>query len=157
MDGSIPSLMPSSKSCLADIILPNWKRGQPTAPDVIVISTLQWLTQQLYHRVMLWWWVRRVRWLFPLVVGASRLLTLSQYWPFCRPDTWHSSIRVHLPPLSEMCHLPMERSYYSLASPPPSPTAKRSWHLMTLKCSKNFTVFVVAAPCNKIAIPQYIL
>ena len=37
----VPSLIPGSVSRPADIYLPNWKRGQPTALDVTVISTLQ--------------------------------------------------------------------------------------------------------------------
>ena len=40
-----PSLIPSSRSRPADIYLPNWKRGQPAALDVTVISTMQQLTQ----------------------------------------------------------------------------------------------------------------
>ena len=42
----VPSLIPSSQSRPADIFLPNWKRGQPAALDVTVISTLQRLTLQ---------------------------------------------------------------------------------------------------------------
>ena len=40
-----PSLIPSSSSRPADIYLPIWKRGQPVALDVTVISTMQQLTQ----------------------------------------------------------------------------------------------------------------
>ena len=40
-----PSLIPSSRSRPADIYLPNWKRGQPAALDVTVISTMQQLAQ----------------------------------------------------------------------------------------------------------------
>ena len=40
-----PSMIPSSRSRPADIYLPNWKRGQPAALDVPVISTMQQLTQ----------------------------------------------------------------------------------------------------------------
>ncbi len=40
----VPSLIPESRSRPADIFLPNWKRGQPAALDVTVISTLQQLT-----------------------------------------------------------------------------------------------------------------
>ena len=36
-----PSLIPGSSSRPADVYLPNWKRGQPAALDVTVISTLQ--------------------------------------------------------------------------------------------------------------------
>ena len=48
----VPSLIPSSQSRPAYIFLPNWKRGQPAALDVTVISTLQRLTLQgaaIYH------------------------------------------------------------------------------------------------------------
>ena len=37
----VPSLIPGSRSCPADIYLPIWERGQPAALDVMVISTLQ--------------------------------------------------------------------------------------------------------------------
>jgi hypothetical protein len=40
----VPSLIPGSSSRPADVYLPNWKRGQPAAMDVTVISTLQQLT-----------------------------------------------------------------------------------------------------------------
>ena len=40
-----PSLIPSSRSRPADIYLPTWKRGQPAALDVTVISAMQQLTQ----------------------------------------------------------------------------------------------------------------
>ena len=36
-----PSLIPSSRSPPADVFLPNWKRGQPAALDITVISSLQ--------------------------------------------------------------------------------------------------------------------
>ena len=36
----MPSLIPKSRSCPADIFLPYWKRGRPVALDVTVISTL---------------------------------------------------------------------------------------------------------------------
>ena len=41
----VPSLIPGSSSCPANVYLPNWKRGQPAAIDVTVISTLQQQTQ----------------------------------------------------------------------------------------------------------------
>lgn len=37
----VPALIPGISSRPADIYLPNWKRGQPAALDVTVISTLQ--------------------------------------------------------------------------------------------------------------------
>ncbi len=37
-------MIPSSSSRLAGVYLPNWKRGQPAALDVTVISTMQQLT-----------------------------------------------------------------------------------------------------------------
>ena len=37
----VPSLIPGSSSRPADVYLPNWRRGQPAALDVTVISTLQ--------------------------------------------------------------------------------------------------------------------
>ncbi len=40
----VPALVPGSSSRPADIYLPTWKRGQPAALDVTVISTLQSLT-----------------------------------------------------------------------------------------------------------------
>ena len=40
----MPSLIPGSKSRPADVYLPHWKRGQPAALDVSVISPLQQLT-----------------------------------------------------------------------------------------------------------------
>ena len=40
----VPSLIPGSSSRPADVYLPHWKRGQPAALDVSVISTLQQLT-----------------------------------------------------------------------------------------------------------------
>ena len=40
----VPALVPASSSRPADIYLPTWKRGQPAALDVTVISTLQSLT-----------------------------------------------------------------------------------------------------------------
>ena len=40
----VPSLIPGSSSRPADVFLPQWKRGQPAAIDVTVISTLQQLT-----------------------------------------------------------------------------------------------------------------
>ena len=40
----VPALIPGSSSRPADVYLPNWKRGQPAALDVTVISTLQSLT-----------------------------------------------------------------------------------------------------------------
>ena len=40
----VPSLIPGSNSRPADVFLPQWKRGQPAAIDVTVISTLQQLT-----------------------------------------------------------------------------------------------------------------
>ena len=39
-----PALIPGSSSRPADVYLPNWKRGQPAALDVTVISTFQSLT-----------------------------------------------------------------------------------------------------------------
>ena len=42
----VPSLIPDSSNRPADIYLPNWKRGQPAALDVTVISTMQQLTRQ---------------------------------------------------------------------------------------------------------------
>ena len=42
----LPSLIPGSQACPADIFLPNWDRGRPTALAVTVISTLQQLTLQ---------------------------------------------------------------------------------------------------------------
>lgn len=36
-----PSLIPGSSSRPADVYLPNWKRGQPAALDITVISTMQ--------------------------------------------------------------------------------------------------------------------
>ena len=36
-----PVLIPDTRSPLAEIYLPNWKRGQAAALDVMVISTLQ--------------------------------------------------------------------------------------------------------------------
>ena len=41
----VPSLIPGTRSCPADIFLPNWCRGRPAALDVTVISTMQPLTQ----------------------------------------------------------------------------------------------------------------
>ena len=41
----VPSLIPGSCSHPADIFLPNWCDGRPTALDVTVISTMQPLTQ----------------------------------------------------------------------------------------------------------------
>ena len=40
----VPSLIPGSSSRPADVYFPCWKRGQPAALDVSVISTLQQLT-----------------------------------------------------------------------------------------------------------------
>ena len=40
----VPALIPGTHSRPADVYLPNWKRGQPAAIDVIVISALQQLT-----------------------------------------------------------------------------------------------------------------
>ena len=40
----VPALIPGTRSRPPDVYLPNWKRGQPTALDVTVISTLQQLT-----------------------------------------------------------------------------------------------------------------
>ena len=40
----LPSLVPCSQSCPADISLPIWERGRPAVLDVSVISTLQQLT-----------------------------------------------------------------------------------------------------------------
>ena len=40
----MPSLIPGSKSCPADIYLPRWTQGKPAALDVSVISPLQRLT-----------------------------------------------------------------------------------------------------------------
>ena len=37
----VPSLIPGSVSRLADIYLPNWKKGQAVALDITAISTLQ--------------------------------------------------------------------------------------------------------------------
>ena len=42
----VPSLIPGSHCRPADILLPNWERGQPAAMDVTVISSLQPLTLQ---------------------------------------------------------------------------------------------------------------
>ena len=42
----VPSLIPKSHSCPADIFLPYWKRGRPVALDVRVISTLLQFTVQ---------------------------------------------------------------------------------------------------------------
>ena len=52
----LPSLIPGSQARPADIFLPNWDRGRPTALAVTVISTLQQLTFQglPLHRVMPW-------------------------------------------------------------------------------------------------------
>ena len=61
----LPSLIPGSQARPADIFLPSWDRGRPTALDVIVISTLQQLNMhqlcnsslskvQPLHRVMPW-------------------------------------------------------------------------------------------------------
>ena len=40
----VPSLIPGTSSCPADIYLPNWCRGRPAALDVTMISTMQSLT-----------------------------------------------------------------------------------------------------------------
>ena len=40
----VPALIPGSSSRPADIYLPNWRRGQPSALDVTVISSLQRMT-----------------------------------------------------------------------------------------------------------------
>ena len=40
----VPALIPGNCSRPADIYLPNWRRGQPAALDVTVISALQQLT-----------------------------------------------------------------------------------------------------------------
>ena len=40
----VPALIPGTSSRPADVYLPNWRRGQPAALDVTVISTLQQLT-----------------------------------------------------------------------------------------------------------------
>ena len=40
----MPSLIPGSRSFLADIYLSNWSRGKPAALDVTIISTKQPLT-----------------------------------------------------------------------------------------------------------------
>ena len=40
----VPALIPGTSSRPADVFLPIWKRGQPAALDVTVISTLQNLT-----------------------------------------------------------------------------------------------------------------
>ena len=40
----MPALIPGTSSRPADVYLPNWRRGQPAALDVTVISTLQQLT-----------------------------------------------------------------------------------------------------------------
>ena len=40
----VPSLIPGSRSHLADIHLPDWNRGQPATLDFMVISTMQQLT-----------------------------------------------------------------------------------------------------------------
>ena len=40
----VPSLIPGTSSCPADVYLPNWCRGRPAALDVTLISTLQSLT-----------------------------------------------------------------------------------------------------------------
>ena len=40
----MPALIPGTSSRLADVFLPIWKRSQPAALDVTVISTLQNLT-----------------------------------------------------------------------------------------------------------------
>ena len=48
----VPSLIPGSSSRPADVYFPCWKRGQPAALDVSVISTLQQLTVilwSIYH------------------------------------------------------------------------------------------------------------
>ena len=37
----VPSFIPGTRSCPADIFLPTWQRSQPAALDVTVISTLQ--------------------------------------------------------------------------------------------------------------------
>ena len=42
----MPSLIPDTQRRLADVFLPNWKRGYPAALDVCVISTMQQLTIQ---------------------------------------------------------------------------------------------------------------
>ena len=42
----VPSLIPGSQTRPADIYLPSWKRGCPTALDLTVISTLQQATIQ---------------------------------------------------------------------------------------------------------------
>ena len=40
----VPSLIPDTLSCPVDVYLPKWKRGQPSALDVSVISKMQQLT-----------------------------------------------------------------------------------------------------------------
>ena len=42
----VPSLIPGSMSCPADVFLPSWKRGHPAAMVVTVISTMQPTTIQ---------------------------------------------------------------------------------------------------------------
>ena len=37
----VSSLIPGSRNCHVDIYLPNWRRGQPAALDVTIISALQ--------------------------------------------------------------------------------------------------------------------
>ena len=42
----VPSLVPGSSSCPADVFLPCWTHGRPATLDVSVISPLQQLTLQ---------------------------------------------------------------------------------------------------------------
>ena len=48
----VPSLIPGSSSRPADVYLPNWKRGQPAAIYVTVISTLQQQTANTPEHVL---------------------------------------------------------------------------------------------------------
>ena len=42
----VPSLIPGSQHCHADVYLPCWKGGRPAALDITVISTMQQSTMQ---------------------------------------------------------------------------------------------------------------
>ena len=85
-----PSVIPGSSSCLADVYLPNWKRGQPAALDIHVISTMQ---QQILVGVpppqdTPCRWARRGRWP-PMQVPAWWLVSLSYPWLWSR---WEAGV-----------------------------------------------------------------
>ena len=164
----LPSLIPGIWSRPADILIPNWQRGQPAALDVTVISTLQQATLQGAASTQG----------HALAVGVERKLAAHAEacraagiafvplmveslggWSKEAADTIAKIGRLQgqgqgISPAESICHLfqrcamrPVERQRLPVVSPPShSPTSGR-WHFMTSFCNLFVCILPLFFPC----------